>query len=680
MALIVPIQMKRGTRAQINAAKTANGLKVGEPYLVADEGRVDVGTATNATVSLATKAEVDGKAAVSHTHPASSISDSTSTGRALMTAAAPASARSALNDSYVLGAGSQTATLVDYPIPSVGTLTAIAQRVIWLFEDALFYQTPAYASAGYLSMQLRIMTNALPGLGNAFRGFMDVTACSGTNYNGIIGVMSALCAAFNPSITVTPVRVPVVVGGAKTSYRYGVLIKANSQADGQKFIASGMIQCSGAAGQPLHYPYFTDVNYYGALETVPNSELLAGGSGFQINGSKILTPRNIVAADIAGVVPVTSVAGKTGTVSLVKADVGLGNVDNTSDAAKPISTATQAALDGKASLAALDGKAPLTGAGTSGTWAISITGASRAITVMDTRSVVSQPNQVANQTAVFDFKFNTSVGNPPAPASSTYAHVLTVNGWSSDGTGGWPTQVSFGERMAYRKGATATTWGAWRTLLDSDNIKTVNGYSLMGSGNIQVGQAEGANLPVVAYDDRASLRSRTAAARDLILVDTLGLFSFSTDSTEPDDDESCFVGPTGRWLLQCPHWDLVDAWMAPDDDARDARLDAVEAQLTASGGQPKILTGSATCAISSLAGTSSASFSGTVTGAQPGDRVLATPPAELGQYSSDTPRLSYYAWVSVANTVTVMLTNASASYATINPAVQTAWPVTVFKT
>ena len=44
---------------------------------------------------------------------------------------------------------------------------------------------------------------------------------------------------------------------------------------------------------------------------------------------------------------VTSVAGKTGAVSLVKGDVGLGNADNTSDANKPISTATQTALDNK---------------------------------------------------------------------------------------------------------------------------------------------------------------------------------------------------------------------------------------------------------------------------------------------------------------------------------------------
>lgn len=45
---------------------------------------------------------------------------------------------------------------------------------------------------------------------------------------------------------------------------------------------------------------------------------------------------------------VDSVAGKTGVVTLVKADVGLSNVDNTSDLAKPISTATQTALDAKA--------------------------------------------------------------------------------------------------------------------------------------------------------------------------------------------------------------------------------------------------------------------------------------------------------------------------------------------
>ncbi len=44
---------------------------------------------------------------------------------------------------------------------------------------------------------------------------------------------------------------------------------------------------------------------------------------------------------------VTSVAGKTGAVTLAKADVGLGSVDNTSDADKPVSTAQQTALNAK---------------------------------------------------------------------------------------------------------------------------------------------------------------------------------------------------------------------------------------------------------------------------------------------------------------------------------------------
>lgn len=53
---------------------------------------------------------------------------------------------------------------------------------------------------------------------------------------------------------------------------------------------------------------------------------------------------------------VTSVNGQTGTVVLVKADIGLSNVDNTSDANKPLSTADVAALALKADATAI-GKA-----------------------------------------------------------------------------------------------------------------------------------------------------------------------------------------------------------------------------------------------------------------------------------------------------------------------------------
>ena len=69
--------------------------------------------------------------------------------------------------------------------------------------------------------------------------------------------------------------------------------------------------------------------------------LKADGASTLANWQELLTPTDAV----------TSVAGKTGVVTLVKADVGLGNVDNTSDANKPISDATATALAEKAPLA-----------------------------------------------------------------------------------------------------------------------------------------------------------------------------------------------------------------------------------------------------------------------------------------------------------------------------------------
>ena len=177
-----------------------------------------------------------------------------------------------------------------------------------------------------------------------------------------------------------------------------------------------------------------------------------------------------------------------------------------------------------------------------------------------------------------------------------------------------------------------------------------------------------------AYDSRATLRSHTPANQVLAFVDGLGLFVFQENSDEPDDDESCFATATGCWLLQCPSWDVVDAWQLPEVEERDA-YDEDEPQRFAA----KVLTGSATCAITSVTTVSSVSFTGTVTGASVGDCVIATPPAELGATSAETGRLSYHARVSAANTVTVTLTNASASNANTSAAIRAAWPISVIK-
>lgn len=56
-------------------------------------------------------------------------------------------------------------------------------------------------------------------------------------------------------------------------------------------------------------------------------------------------PQYTTATEAAAAAPVQSVAGRTGAVVVTQTDVGLSNVDNTSDVNKPISTATQNALN-----------------------------------------------------------------------------------------------------------------------------------------------------------------------------------------------------------------------------------------------------------------------------------------------------------------------------------------------
>ena len=180
------------------------------------------------------------------------------------------------------------------------------------------------------------------------------------------------------------------------------------------------------------------------------------------------------------------------------------------------------------------------------------------------------------------------------------------------------------------------------------------------------------------YDNRAALRSLSPANGDAAVVKGLGMFIWESGSTEPDDDESCFATATGRWLLQAASWDLVDAWQLPEFEERDA-YDEDEPLRFASSFASKVLTGTATCSITSVSTLESTSFTGTVTGAALGDRVIATPPAELGVNAGETGRLGYHAWVSAANTVTVMLTNPSASVANTNTAIRAAWPITVIK-
>lgn len=94
---------------------------------------------------------------------------------------------------------------------------------------------------------------------------------------------------------------------------------------------------------------------YAAVWTSENPVLPLGQVGWERDTDKAKLGDGVTAwNDLDYAVfpgPVLSVAGDTGHVVLAKADVGLSNVDNTSDASKPVSTAQAAAIAAKASLA-----------------------------------------------------------------------------------------------------------------------------------------------------------------------------------------------------------------------------------------------------------------------------------------------------------------------------------------
>lgn len=88
---------------------------------------------------------------------------------------------------------------------------------------------------------------------------------------------------------------------------------------------------------------------------------------------------------------VASVAGRTGNVVLTKSDVGLNNVDNTSDANKPVSTATQTALNLKANIA----NPTFIGTVTATTFSGSLSGNASTATNVAWSGVTSKPTTIS---------------------------------------------------------------------------------------------------------------------------------------------------------------------------------------------------------------------------------------------------------------------------------------------
>ena len=145
-------------------------------------------------------------------------------------------------------------------------------------------------------------------------------------------------------------------------------------------------------------------------------EALVAGTGVTLanNSGEGATPT--VAVDTTIIAPIASPTF-TGTVSGITATmVGLGNVDNTSDANKPVSTATQTALDLKAPLASPTFTGTVAG----------ITSTMVGLGNVDNTSDANKPISTATQTAL-DLK--APLGEPEARAdvAGVGGHPLRAN-------------------------------------------------------------------------------------------------------------------------------------------------------------------------------------------------------------------------------------------------------------
>lgn len=58
--MAISLTIKRGSRAEIDAAALANGLAAGEPYLITDENRIAIGLSPSAYEIFAKLSEIGG--------------------------------------------------------------------------------------------------------------------------------------------------------------------------------------------------------------------------------------------------------------------------------------------------------------------------------------------------------------------------------------------------------------------------------------------------------------------------------------------------------------------------------------------------------------------------------------------------------------------------------------------
>ena len=166
------------------------------------------------------------------------------------------------------------------------------------------------------------------------------------------------------------------------------------------------------------------------------------------------------AADLFPIVDTSAAETKKITPTALKTALALNNVDNTSDANKPVSTATQTALDLK-----VDENA-------------AITGATKTKITYDAKGLVTAG---ADATTA-------DIADSTNRRYVTDAQSTVIGNTSGTNTGDNATNSQYSGLAASKQD----------TLVSATNIKTINSTSVLGSGNISVAPASGIDATAIA--------------------------------------------------------------------------------------------------------------------------------------------------------------------------------------
>lgn len=244
-------------------------------------------------------------------------------------------------------------------------------------------------------------------------------------------------------------------------------------------------------------------------------------------------PQYTTAAEASAVAPVQSVAGKTGAVSLTNADVGLGNVDNTSDADKPVSTATATALNLKFDKAggSITGNTNIVVNSASEALRITQTGTGLALRVEDSANPDSTPFAV-------DADGNVGV-KTAAPAVSFAVNasdaILVPIGSTANRPTGATGYFRFNTELTQFEGHNGT---AWSRIFDQTNILgTVSQSGGVPTGAV-VERGSNANGEYVRFADGTQICTRVFLASTLTNTAITLLNSQSGDYRTPQSTVS----------------------------------------------------------------------------------------------------------------------------------------------